>query len=373
MVKGSIVYIGDGDGITIIDIAVYDDFHNTGTTDTLSGSGMMDYSGNVLQSINYSAGYSIYNNADPYNPVETIRPLFLNYPRDCSIDEDYGFFAEVIGFNYVGALKVVDVNPPESASVVREHVLYGTPTSLFLESNRLVVGSAGPGHIWLYDVSDPLNCQQVYDKGFSVGVSAVCIAGIAMYATTTDGKLKVFNISNFPNVTQKPDVDLPCSAVASKIVHHNHRLYISRQSTDEIWIYDISDMNNPTYVGLYYCGWQISDMDFGTYFWSDYLYVATQDRLVILDVSNPDDPIQKDAIQVPYALRHIAVEQQYAYVCGQQESPAVAAVFPPDDAKFLSVSFPDNPGFFNMGLSVAQGHLFELHDCIGYRVFDLYP
>jgi hypothetical protein len=376
MVKGSIVYVSDGTGFSVIDIAVNNDFHNTGHTDSITAGGRMDYDGNVLQAINYGAGFSVYNNADPYNPVETKRPSFLNYPRAAvtSMDGKYGFFAEVMGFNFEGALKVVSIDWSPSSKVQREYLLNGNTTTIDLDGSHLVVGASSPvGHIWVYDVSDPLDCQLVYEKNFSNGVTAVKIIGIALYVTTNDGKLNVFSLSAWPTVTQKPSLNFPGNDKAGGIVQHNHRLYISRQGGDNIWVYDISDMLSPSWITTCTYGVNINDMAFGSYLWKDYLYLGTSGDFKVLNITNQNTPQQIASISMSGGVRYLAVDGQYAYLSGQKNNPAVATIFPPANPLLTGVVFPEHPIFYNAGNFVENGILYEMEGTIGFRAFDLYP
>jgi hypothetical protein len=113
-------------------------------------------------------------------------------------------------------------------------------------------------------------------------------------------------------------------------------------------------------------------MKYGYYSWQSYLYVTTNDKLVVLDMSDPDSPVQKSTVDTPAIMYHLAVDQQLAYMCGNQDNLSVATVYPSETPGLLGVTFPENANFTNKGLFVNGGYLVDLKNGIGFQTFDLY-
>ena len=101
------------------------------------------------------------------------------------------------------------------------------------DGHHVAVGSTD-GHIWLFDASDPLNLQKVFDVNYPGSVSSICVEGNAMYAIT-GSTLKVYDISLFPIVTAKPDVTFPADG-GFNMVYRGPRLYINKSGIQPVMV-----------------------------------------------------------------------------------------------------------------------------------------
>jgi len=363
-------YVSTDNGIKILDYIDDFNFQEIGSFDPVGGVSAMDLKYGYLCIGSAYSGFAAYDLEDHANPSLVGRTAnTLNFPRGAVFRQGLGLFVE--GDGPYGAIKVVDVDPPESAYVKKEVLLTGAPFCTSVDGNKLAIGSYADDKMWLYDISDPENPSAAYAMSYTSGVSAIEITSAALYVARTNNMLRTYDVTNFPAIVPKDDVALP-GTVTRMMVHGNY-LYAHVGDTYGFEIYDLTNKYTPVNVGSWSTAGKVQDMALGSYFFNDYLYVCSTDELVICDINNPASPTKIWSLPHPYPMWRMAADGQLAFVCDLTNTPAVYSVYPPNGPQNLGEPFGATYGSYNWDMLVNNDYLYLMQQGTGIRVFDLYP
>ncbi len=370
--QGRYAYVSTGNGIRILDYMDSFNFQEVGSFDPVGGVSAMDLKFGSLCIGSMYSGFTVYDTTDPgpENPSLVGRTTnTLNNPRGAVFRQGLGLFVD--GDGPYGAIKVVDVDPPQSAFVKKEVLLTGAPYCTDCDGNKLAIGSYADHKMWLYDISDPENPSAAFAMSYTAGVTAIEITSAALYVARTNNMLRTYDVSSFPAIVPKDDVALPGN-VTRMIVHGNY-LYAHVSDTYGFEIYDLTNKYTPVNVGSWSTSSKVQDMALGSYFFNDYLYVCSTDELVICSIDDPGSPSEISSMPHPYPMWRMAVDGQLGFVCSMTTTPAVYSLYPPNGPQNLGEPFGAPYASYNWGMLVNDDYLYLMQQFIGLRVFDLHP
>jgi hypothetical protein len=229
-------------------------------------------------------GVRFVNLAGTLAPIEIGRQDIVKAHADIAIDGHYLFMVDDDG------LKVIDIFNPVLPGYVAE---FGTPhaASITLDAGYALVTDYRSG-LWVLDVSDPL------------APTLVGYVGTEM-STTSD----VAILGGFGST-----VRIPMVFIAGKGCNP----FTCRAS---LKVVNLSDPTDPQVTSIFDDGRGVSNMDLA----GDHIYATTgffdalTNDLVILDVSNPTQPITTSTTALSDRCRDIVVIDQYAYVALENE------------------------------------------------------
>lgn len=200
----------------------------------------------------------------------------------------------------------------DSVGVKRVDMLnyFGNAFDVFVSGDYAYVAYAL--ELAIIDISDSTNPQIVgyYNTKTSYNLTSVYVSGDYAYVTADMGGVYIINISDPANPTQASHFT-PSGAMQDIIVDGNYA-YIAGGSSG-LYIYNVSNPASPSYTGIY---------DDGTSAWANgiakdgnYVYIAYDDELYIVDVSTPSVPAHQGhvAINAPGTSMSVAVMDTFAF------------------------------------------------------------
>ncbi len=363
---GMYAYVGSGTlGLQVVDFTTPSAATWVTFSPTVSNSRHVYAEDGIVVNIPDHAGYTWYDISNPLSPVETYRYMCLNNPVDAAIVGDHAYFAEYGDPSYT-ALKVVNVSDGSKAYVEAEYLVDDTPWPIAGLGDIVAMGQWNDSDLLLFDVSDPTNPQLQMLTNYTDQICSLAITDSAVYSALTNGFLEILDISAFPIVVPKTPVNI-LHEVSNLTVSGD---YMYGHSGPDVYVYDISNPYVPAPAGSYTPLHEPEDLSIV----GKSLYILTTDTLEIADITTPTAPAFISDLAMPYAptMKYIAMDGQFAYVTDTDVNCVVAvSTWPPDSPSIFNEIHP-GAGWYQIGIAIAEGYLYELQYIEGVRITDLY-
>ncbi|MBN1669220.1 MAG: alpha/beta fold hydrolase [Anaerolineales bacterium] len=140
--------------------------------------------------------------------------------------------------------------------------------------------------------------------------------------------------------------------------------YAYLADSDTLVIIDISDPQNPTFVGNYNTANSLN----GIALRDDYIYMATGSHLVVMDISNPAVPVSVNRLSLPATAFRIALSGELAYLTASGPDLLIVNLANPAQPELLGQS--DLPGGAD-AVAVADNLAYIVDQDFGLRVVDI--
>ncbi len=274
------------DGVIVVDVT---DKSNPSIIDTYNGiTGLADIS--VMNNTAYALSITLnkfisLNISDPLN-ITQLDDLNVSSPEKFSIDGNYAYIAEGSGSE---SINIINISNPSNLQQVTKFNLTDNSNkplrgyTVTVNNGIAYAGCTGSSWIVIADVSNPSAPAELGKIQLSDGFGrprSIDVSGNNLYMSlsfTAESFYKI-DVSN-PSLPSVADV-LAQPTFAYWNYAYGNQLYIS--SVERLWIYDISDKNNPLLAASY------PDYEMFTRIFveNDYLYGIKGGDLRILDVSN---------------------------------------------------------------------------------------
>ncbi|APF19971.1 LVIVD repeat-containing protein [Caldithrix abyssi DSM 13497] len=255
-----------------------------------------------------------------------------NAGRFISIEGQYALVATNDG------LRILQLNDPAPPEMVSFYATNITPGHLQVIGNYAYftyqIGNFSMNGFSIVDVSDPSCLREtgyMYLKPYAQDRPAIAVNGNRAYvivpAISPDSArgLHVIDISDVGNPVKIQFI--PLSVMLKDIIASSgDYLYFQTTNMETIYVYNISDPDNPYLSGTY----EINIWDYGyaqDYFLDgNFLYVGTTKGLLILDRSAPANLQYRNFYTLPdgyYGVNGVYVSEQTAYLATQNGLLAV--------------------------------------------------
>jgi hypothetical protein len=235
---------------------------------------------NQLYILNYAYGLRIYNYSSL--PATLTGQLPVNgFPYRVSLANNYVYIANSTT-NPGGGINIIDAGNPAEPAMIAEYPGYQT---YITGNSSAVFSTGGTGGCLMLDVLDPQN--PLFAKAFPLPVSTTDIAVHGNYAYTGNNGFRVFDVSD----KSKP-VQTGYHETTGDLVKVSGNLAVfcpkSMGANNKVNFMDISDPQNPQYMGHYTAPVMTYDLDLK----SHYAYVATWwGGIRVIDFSEPQNPV----------------------------------------------------------------------------------
>jgi len=356
--------------------------------------------GNTACVASIDEGITTVNITDKANPVKLDNMYYSSQSVDVCINEDLAYLASGSDGVYIH-----DISNPASISLLTQykHPIFGDYASDVEVSDDLIYVSNGDSFYILnetilegsftnddygsfsveddfaYFIVDNVGCQifnvsnttaiELINIIYSLGLhQCIYIEGDYAYVGLHLFGLGIYDVSDPQNPTKVSDLIYgePGSAGPIYLIVQDDYAYLA--DGDGLVIVDVSDKNNPTYVGTY-DAFQMR----GVAVQNDYAFVVGNfDRIQILDISDPANPTEVSNISLPFEdCAFIDVDGDYAYASLVYEGDFVII----DISNVLSptiVSSTEVGAGTPAQLSVSDDYLFvaNSYDLITYDITD---
>jgi hypothetical protein len=303
---GSIVFVGSGAGVTILDVTIPS---SPVKLSEISARGLVDAAyfdeaTNRLYLCAYFAGFEIWDVSDMAAPVKLGGGPTEGLPRG-------GIFASgnyVYVVTVADGVQVFDVTNPSSPVNTGNCPLSASNLAWnSAKSGDLIFVAIGNGGMKVVDVSDPAN--PFVAGSFSYLSTGVSVANGYAYVVSYNMGLRVLDISNLAGITQIGYVQIPGYPVKVRVV--GNYAYIANSTTSTgggINVVDVSVPASPQLITTYN-----GYADYIAVNGSVLSYTGMIFPCNILDISDPVSPAFASSYDLPISTMDLSVKDNYAY------------------------------------------------------------
>ncbi len=356
-------------GLVVLDISNPATIYEVGSYFPESRINSVSFKENKAYITSSDTGFVILDITDPSNIVSEGSINIRSY--DAAINED---FAYVACNNY--GFRILDIQNPEDPFETTWNYTPGDFFDVDIKDNYAYISAEDSG-MRVVDISDKTKPHEVGVFKTSTRLYNIDIQGNYAYLPTMDSGLRVVDISDPENTFEIGNIDIEyaydievrgdygylvnswahdfiildlttpenpveisrytnIAASSYDLVLQGNYAYLA---SDEygLSIIDISDLQAPFEIGRYDNGiMSVSGVDVA----GDYAYLATFIDLIVVDVSDPTNPIEVGTVPNIGALQ-VTIREEIAYVTGNHIG-----------IKMFDISDPGNPveiGYYTFG------------------------
>lgn len=202
-----------------------------------------------------------------------------------------GDYAYVAGTNDYNELSVIDISDPYDIFVEGNYNLSGDSNPVDIAVDETEVYIARSDRLYSLSISDPSNPQFLDDISVDNVAKAIYLSGDYIYLAADDNnrELQIFNVTNPASLGEATSYDLPGDLAGTDIIVQGNTAYLSTENNTsgrEFFIFDISDPNNPDFLGDYEVGSTVHSFTII----GPYAILGTNnnsEEIVVIDVSFP--------------------------------------------------------------------------------------
>jgi hypothetical protein len=334
-ISGNYAYLGVDDyGLRVVDVSDPTELVEVGSL-VFDSAGAVALSGGTAYVTDLYGGLHAISIADPIEPHLLSSFDTMGESRNVAVAGDLAYLAgrrEGLWYLYVtNPVTIEQINlEPESDWVydvaVNEHIVY------------LATGQDG---LRILDVSDPsepneLGSYQVENRSFGTVVVDGNTAFLPHHfyiPPTQFYALRLVDVSDPTNPVQSYYTHFDW--LVEDIVVADNIAYIT--SGYRLWIMDISDSYNPSFLGNINLG----NWVYGVAYQGGMVYVAVGgDGLKIVDVTDPENPTIAGSFDTPAFARHVAIIDSTAFV---SEYGSIRAIDISDPSDLRQIGFINLP------------------------------
>ncbi|UCE18819.1 MAG: hypothetical protein JSV84_00240 [Gemmatimonadota bacterium] len=252
-------------------------------------------------------GLEIFDISDPQHAI-SIEIIDLGNPRILMVSGDYAYLVDVWGF-----VHIIDISIPESPSRANYFAASDEYPSAMEMIGQYLYLATGALFVDVFDLTDPIHPDWAglwYSQCLTydlVDADWHLLAGV-----WTDPEFRVLDLSKpaWPQEAGSLDVAGDVREIAVKGTY----AYLGVEGED-LLVVDISEATDPTVVTqLSKPPWYILPMDF--IISGDYAYMAARSGMWVVDISIPDEPLDRAFYATGHLALDVAVSGEYAYVAG---------------------------------------------------------
>ncbi len=249
------------------------------------------------------------------------------------------------------ALQIYDVAQVGSISLIGSVTLGVAGNSVTIDGDYAYVGTAGGGsdNIYVVDISDLSNPTEIHSLQVSTdAIYDVEVSGGYLFAGdfSTSDDIYIYDISDPTNLVLQDSISAGAS-VFDLEVSGGFLYAVSTAAGDDFEIFDISDVSNILKVA----GVELGDNIYSLEVVDNYAYIGTGGgNLLIYDISDPVSPSSVGSVAaVPSIAYDLKVSGNYAYVGSNGTGIGLAAI---------DISDPSSP--FRVSGSVLSASLADM-------------
>jgi len=237
------------------------------------------------------------------------------------------------GYAYVAdrysGLQIIDVEPPESASIVKSVDTPGWACGVYVTSGYAYVADEGSG-LQIIDV-DPIGSASIV-KSVDTSGEALGVYVTGSYAYVADGGsgLQIIDIETIGSERIVKSVDTP--GEAEEVYVTGGYAYVADDWSGGLQIIDVEPIGSASIVKTV----DIPGWAYGVYVTSGYAYVADyMVGLQIIDVDPPESASIVKSVDTPGYAEGVYVTGGYAYVADEYSGLQIIDVDPPESASIV--------------------------------------
>jgi hypothetical protein len=354
-VQGNYAYIGEGPGLTVLDISDLAKPRLLGRTVPISEN-LRDIA--ISDNIAYVAagmdGLRIINVTDPSNPLEIGS---YNTPSEADSVVVAGKYAYVTcSYEGLRIIDIADPTTPKEIGFFKKGPYAEYYYDVFVVGNHAYLAVTDGLHI--IDITNPTDPVEI---GFFEGWSGRGVSVAGNYAYVADGSgLAIFEVADPTDPTLKSYRSTPGDAM--KVTVDGNYAYISDYAGG-LQIFDITDPTEPGNIGAYKQSTFMTTIVEG-----NYAFVATgMSGMHVVDVTNPTDPTRISAYNMLGSAGTVTVDGNYAYA----KAGGLRIINIANPAKSVEVGFYLLPGAFTVDVAVDGKYAYLIDSTNVLHIIDV--
>ncbi len=203
-------------------------------------------------------------------------------------------------------LRIVNVNDPEAPFEEGFYDVWGNARDVVAAGDYAYVASDHDG-LRVIDISDPTSSHEIGALATPGDALSLAISGSYVYVADYHSGLRIIDIANPANPTEAGYIDTP--GTANEVAIAGTYAYVADGPNGGLRVIDVTDPTQPYEVGFYNTpGWA-----FGVAVANNLAYVADEEKLLVIDVSNPASPTLVSSYDIGFA-RGVDVVNSLVYV-----------------------------------------------------------
>jgi hypothetical protein len=361
---GTTAYVAAGtEGIQVIDFTNPQAATVAGKVEAMGPSVYVHSDGDILLCATV-IGLCVYDTSISLNPILVTMPAGLNAPTQAAFIDDLAVFLQDLA--PYSAFTIVN-----NADPFHPRVTFSLPTPETLDlisllGSVLIFGSSTEGSLAFLDSDTFPSFSSGTNKDFAACIASVALTELRCYVSLDNGLIYIFDISAFPTIVDIMPAMFPVPL--SRMMVKGPYLYGA--DGQNLRVLSLANIDFPIQVNNIPIGHDIKELKVR----NNYLYALTTDTLEVLDLSTPDAPSIVGTVTLPHApgMQFMDLDNQYAYVADADHPVVAVNLWPPDGPQVYGDVTKPQPGFPTKGLLINNGFLYEMHDTIGLKIYDLY-
>lgn len=287
----------------------------------------------------------------------------VNYPVASFVSGKYIYLG--CHSDYVNQYAVIDISDGPNAQVTTSRG-DSAERDLFFGNSRIFASARGGAQLYCQHPNGQYFSGQWTDN-LSEDISGIAASDDYMYvALKGSPALCVYFISDFPDTDPQKLPDAACSAVLTNLIVQGQALY--GFTAGDMYIFDLADPDSPVEQAPPYPVSQVRDrVIFG-----NWMYLLMPDVMWVMDITDPLNPDFVTAVGLPFNDASCMTRlEQYLFIAAPDEHPVTVDIADPASPVVGSSPISGDPEWPIRNINVSSGHLYELCDSIGLRIFEL--
>lgn len=277
----------------------------------------------------------------PTNPTLISSMEYTGWAHDVLVHQDHLYLADE-----EGGLQIYGLQDPEEPELQGRINTTNMAYYLHAYDNTVIVADAYDG-LWFVNVSDPKDPVITGRLNGSYQFTGMQVVDDLLFTTAYYDGFQIFNISNLDNITEVGNYGF--SSYLDVTVQGDHA-FVS--TLDGLLVLDLTDPEDPSKVTKFQTAKPLMEQSLQ----GGFLHVANHDMgLLVFNISNPSSPVKMDSLSTTDRMEGLAVQGTYTFAANDENGLVI-----------FNTAYPD--AIYEAGHFDTPGHASRvaLHDTYAY-------
>ncbi len=329
-------------------------------------------------------GYlSIVDVSDPSNPVKTGYYSNGDLMYNVDVIENYAYIA-----NSEEGLRIVDISNPFSPTEVGYYDANSVTYNVYVQDTLVYVVSGYyddstnvyEGYLNILNISDPTNPVRIGYYNAEYEIWHVCISNNYAYLAEHDHGIGIIDITDPTAPTETYSYETGGSVKNVQVINNyayvaeGYYEHVRHAYEGHLRIIDVNNLEETEEIGYYNTKYSAQDLyvqDTLVYIaegYYDYSTYTPEGCLQIINVSDPNNPVEVSCFDTEGETRSVYVSGNYAYLADGSDGLRIVDISDPVNPD--EVGFYDTDGYTE-GVYVVGDYAYVVDGSDGLRIVDI--